>query len=758
MFNPRQRRSPFGSLRGKAHIAALSVVICLLAAMNALPTFAGNPECIACAGASRGAELHAPVSGGPGAIAYVQRSTYDIHVISPDGTGDRVLWTAPQPLSPYPAYDLAWRPDGRELAFSSEHEEACSLYESDVYAIGYDGSGYRRVTNSPACAVLAGLPKGSVEVDVTNGAGSLAEVYVQGAPGARFAENGRMRFDNVADLGAGVLQPAGGMYLGPRGEERVLGYPPYADVQPGQTVFGGSLTIPGAGALMFGAGKVSWNADGSALAYGMRSFSGIKQIPAVPPYGSTGQPLPVVQHAVPTLVAWSPSAAHSDVYLYASKDDAIYLDVAGIYLNTVADPSGGTLLAPINAYYGAEEVYDIEWLPDASGFLFTKRTINLGTFTNIFEYNFATQEITQLTNLPDDQSARGLSISPDGQQIVFERVMEAWDPTSSLWIVNRDGSGLHKLADDAGRPAWGQVPSSSPPTATPTATASHTPTVKATATASPTPSVTRVAGERRVYLPLVLSSAPAAPEAPPAITPTHTPAPAATATATTTAAPPNDGIHGRVTCKGAAAPGIELQLRFYDGSKTTTAATTATDSEGRYRFRGVAGLAGGQEYWVRFLSPNNPSWVSFWLAPSITAYSSGSTIAGGDFDIAGVDLLSPPPGAVEFLPVTFTWQRRGNPGDTYRVVFMDLDTDDTWYTPDLGNVGSFTAASLWEEAVFGKPYGWLISVFDGPDSYGQSYYYQTVGFLPGAAASAAALQGWQIGEKLRESGRMGAKP
>ncbi len=729
MFTREYRHSPFGSLHRKAHRAVLFVVAGLLAAMNALPGFAGNPAFVAPA-------------GGSGAIAYVQRSTYDIHVISPDGTGDRVLWTAPQPLSPYGAYDLAWRPDGRELAFSSEHEEVCSLYESDVYAIGYDGAGYRRVTNSPACAVLAGLPKGSVEIDVTNGAGALAEVYVQGAPGARFAESGRMRFDNVADFGPGVLQPAAGIYLGPRGEERALGYPPYADVQPGQTVFGGSVTIPGAGALMFGAGKVSWNADGSALAYGMRSFSGIKQIPAVPPYGSTGQPLPVVQHAVPTLVAWSPSAADSDLYLYASKDDAIYLDVAGIYLNSVADPSGGTMLVPINAYYGAEEVYDIEWLPDASGFLFTKRTIDLGTFTNIFEYNFATQKITQLTSLPDDESARGISISPDGQQIVFERVMDAWDPTSSLWIVNRDGSGLHKLADDAGRPAWGQVPTSDPPTVTPTATA------------------TRIAGAARAYLPLLLNGAPVAPDAPPAITPTRTPTPAATATATATAtaAPANDGIHGRVTCKGAAAPGIELQLRYYDGSETTTAATTITDNEGRYRFKGAAGLAGGQEYWVRFLSPSNPSWVSFWLTPSITAYTSGSTIAGGDFDIANVDLLSPPPGAAEALPVTFTWQRRGIAGDTYRAVFMDLDTDAYWYTPDLGNVGSFTAASLWEEAVFGKPYGWVVWVFNGPDSYGQSYYYQTVNFLPGTAVSAAALQGWQIGEGLRESGLVGTRP
>ncbi len=30
-----------------------------------------------------------------GIIAYVQYSTDDIHVISPDGTGDRLLWTNP---------------------------------------------------------------------------------------------------------------------------------------------------------------------------------------------------------------------------------------------------------------------------------------------------------------------------------------------------------------------------------------------------------------------------------------------------------------------------------------------------------------------------------------------------------------------------------------------------------------------------------------------------------------------------------------
>jgi Tol biopolymer transport system component len=120
----------------------------------------------------------------------------------------------------------------------------------------------------------------------------------------------------------------------------------------------------------------------------------------------------------------------------------------------VDDASGGRKLVPISSDE-AEVVYDIEWLPDASGFLFTKRYVPLEIYTDIFEYNFATEEIRQLTSLGDD-SARGLSISPNGQQVVFERVADDSDSTSSLWIVNRDGNGLHKVADDAGRPAWGQ--------------------------------------------------------------------------------------------------------------------------------------------------------------------------------------------------------------------------------------------------------------------------------------------------------------
>ncbi len=409
-----------------------------------------------------GRPASAQTTADPGTIAYVQMSTQDIHTISPDGTGDRLLWTNPGLSAMNSVIELAWRPDGRELAFSSQHEQDCSWYDSDVYVIGYHGAGYRRVTNSPACAALAGLPKGSVRVNVNNYTTSLVWVYVQGAPSVKTVLGGffgTVTFDDVADFGPGVYQPS----IGIGGLNRFASGMPYADVQPGQPPQpGGNLVIGQySGFRGFGAGKVSWKADGSALAYNLRTGSAITQIPANPPYGSIGADLPVVEQAKPGLVAWGSTLATKDQYLYSSYMSIFKKDVGGIYLNTMGDASGGTQVV-LFYDYSAEYVHDIEWLPDGSGFLFTKFHVELGYFSDIYEYNFATQKITQLTPSLNDESgdggARGLSISPDGQQIVFERAVYLSDTPSSLWIINRDGSNMHKLADDAGRPAWRQIP------------------------------------------------------------------------------------------------------------------------------------------------------------------------------------------------------------------------------------------------------------------------------------------------------------
>ncbi len=447
-------------LHGALRLVSLAVAAGALVAGSALPP-AVSLQASTSAAADPAASA-SPAADDPGVIAYVRRSTGDIHVVLPDGTNDRVLWTNPDP--DHTPIHLAWRPDGLELAFSSRHEWQCSIYDGDVYAIRFDGSGYRRITNAPACAELAGLPKGTVTVEVQDYFGT-SFVYVAGAPGLTRAQSGTMTFDNVADFGPGVLQPAIGIAV----LDRVIGYPPYADVLPGQTVPGGILIINATSSIRgWGAGEVSWKADATMLSYNIRTGQGINAIAPVPTYGSMGNALPLVPNARTSLHSWNPTLAGRDQYLYYSSD-AYSDDAHGIFLNTVGDPSGGT-----RVYHPpwplAFAMLDIEWLPDGSGFLFSMRYMSgwdsaytcagqdYHTCHNIFEYDLATDRITQRTDI-DDESVMGMVISPDGQHIVFERTTDpVFDPTSSLWIINRDGSGLHKLADDAGRPAWGRAP------------------------------------------------------------------------------------------------------------------------------------------------------------------------------------------------------------------------------------------------------------------------------------------------------------
>jgi Tol biopolymer transport system component len=84
----------------------------------------------------------------PGNIAYI-KDEKEIRVIKTDGSDDRQLWTHVN-AQPYSGIvDLAWSPDGQELVFSSGHASATSLFHSDLYIIKQDGTGFRKLTNSP---------------------------------------------------------------------------------------------------------------------------------------------------------------------------------------------------------------------------------------------------------------------------------------------------------------------------------------------------------------------------------------------------------------------------------------------------------------------------------------------------------------------------------------------------------------------------------------------------------------------------------
>jgi hypothetical protein len=267
----------------------------------------------------------------------------------------------------------------------------------------------------------------------------------------------------------------------------------------------------------------------------------------------------------------------------------------------------------------------------------------------------------------------------------------------------------------------------------PTPTPSHTPSPTASPSPSPTASTT--------------SSPTSSPTPSPTSSPTPSPTSSPTSSPTPTNTPaPSSGIYGQVTHMSSPVAGINLVLRFYDGSAWSTVLTTATQADGIYRFTGVPSLTTGQIYYVRFNNgsdgnPGNPSYLAAWYSFNITAYTAGDNVAGGDFDIANIALSSPASGATVSLPQTFSWVRRtATTSDDYEWDLFDPVDMNPWvYAGPLGYVSSFTLNSLPTGFTYGTPYGWNVWVYAPDGGYGISYYYRTVTFSSGGAGLQGAL-------------------
>jgi hypothetical protein len=192
---------------------------------------------------------------------------------------------------------------------------------------------------------------------------------------------------------------------------------------------------------------------------------------------------------------------------------------------------------------------------------------------------------------------------------------------------------------------------------------------------------------------------------------------------------PIQGIYGRVTENGVPASGIALDLRFYNGSSWSTAASTTTAADGTYRFLKPASLTSGQFYYVRYLNTTTPGRLFTWHTPAIGNYVQGTPIPLKDFDIADVGLVQPASGEVP-VPQTFQWTPRAvTPSDSYEFEVFDPYTGELhFYTGPLGYVSSYTINTLPFGLSVYVLYGWDIVIYSPDGGFGSSYYARLVKF------------------------------
>jgi hypothetical protein len=385
----------------------------------------------------------------PGTIAYFRvvgatqsnPGISELHLVNPDGSNDRMIYSTPRGLTtinPSPA----WRPDGREIAFSSAHEMASSCFDSDIFAIQPNGSGLRRITNAPKYQDLAQLPNGSVTVTVENliTNASIFFVYVEGATNLKqvlISPGGAatVTVENVADLGRlqyVFVKGALGTWIFAQA---------YADVIPGQTVAAANSVqiTSGYGPYNYKINNFTWKSDGSEIAYLVEAGL-IEFLPAFPANGQLGQKLFTGKTwLVNGSITWSPV---SDEFLYYS----ILADPHGIYRGV---KGSDVITHPL--VVETDYVSGLGMLPDGSGFLYS--TQNFGYLSNqIIKFDFNSNQATVLVD--GSIHLGGVTASPDGGYFAYANRTDVNSPFN-LFGRSIDGSQQWKIAGDIVSWDWG---------------------------------------------------------------------------------------------------------------------------------------------------------------------------------------------------------------------------------------------------------------------------------------------------------------
>ena len=163
--------------------------------------------------------------------------------------------------------------------------------------------------------------------------------------------------------------------------------------QAGRTVDAGKLGISAySGVTNFGARSPAWRSDGSNLAFVLNPGCTVRDVSGNPGVGPTVHALLAPKtYQNFCIIARGPTPAIADRILLATSAEAnsyVYLATEG----------ASTLGRPILAFNDYNQISDMEWLPDGSGFIMSRRDSLMDGDVNLYQYDFASRKLRQLTD------------------------------------------------------------------------------------------------------------------------------------------------------------------------------------------------------------------------------------------------------------------------------------------------------------------------------------------------------------------------
>lgn len=346
------------------------------------------------------------------------RDRYEIVAAAADGDG-RVSMFHCEDVS-VEGYGLAWRPDGKELCFSSTHEMAWGYFSANLFAL--DEAGLRRVTNPPGRAELLKDKRktGSVKLKVRNLTFENVQgaVYVDGArklgmfslaPAQTAGDVQEVVIDDVVDFGEGVLQT---VVVRIGGKSAVTGAT--VDVQPGETADGGVAHVDTT-LTYVNASSPCYARDGKTITFNAGSFFKVAAAGGVPSGDDYG-----------SLMGTDPALSPVD-------DSLVYtIYTGGLWLLQPGADKATELVSGDNAWF----CEDACWFPDGSGVLFTSMTTNAAGWggRNVCAVVTQTKQTVQITDL-FNENVEDPTLSPDGLWMAGIRTLAGNGNTHrELWV------------------------------------------------------------------------------------------------------------------------------------------------------------------------------------------------------------------------------------------------------------------------------------------------------------------------------------